>query len=86
MSHPDHECRGRITGHHVVPVGRGGKDHANVIPVCWHLHSLIHGQVWGWSAVVVAETFGVSLPELAVEITDTLLADGAHPDMFDLSH
>jgi len=36
------ECYGDVAGHHLKSVGAGGKDEANVVPLCWWHHREVH--------------------------------------------
>lgn len=40
--HPDHDCGGGGSGHHVRHVGNGGKDPANEVPLCEPAHQELH--------------------------------------------
>jgi len=40
--HPDHECIGETTGHHLKTIAAGGEDEGNEIDVCALAHASIH--------------------------------------------
>ena len=67
--HPDHQCWGPVTGHHVKRVGAGGVDWENVVPMCRHLHALCHGQSWGTTERDVERRFQIDLGHVATWIT-----------------
>lgn len=80
-SHPDHDCWGYVTGHHVKRVGAGGKDENNVVPVCVHLHNLVHGQVWGTTERDIVRDYDLDLQALAIETTRKILESDFNMDM-----
>lgn len=59
-----HRCTGRKVGHHMVPVGRGGKDADGEVPACVLAHQLCedHGNAW------VEDRFGVGMEEIATRL------------------
>jgi hypothetical protein len=68
--YPDHKCMKYadgtwVKGHHVLPVGRGGQDWRNEVPVCNLAHGLCHTH---WNKI--EESYGISLRELGEKIAE----------------
>lgn len=74
-NHPDHECLGVVTGHHLKTVGSGGVDWRNEIPACVRLHDQVH--VEGWSKIEV---------RYSVTLEDAERAAGWYADQYEDEH
>ena len=74
--HPAHSCGPPGPAHHVKTVGAGGRDWMNVVPLCYALHMMCHGAVWGWSQLRVEKEFQLDLEEEARKATEWVLTHG----------
>jgi hypothetical protein len=67
-SHPLHECRGPVCGHHLRRVSAGGEDMGNEVPVCIRAHVECHTE----GDRRVEERYGVDFHALAERLAEEL--------------
>ena len=61
-------CDGQVAGHHVIAVGRGGKDFASEVPLCWKHHRQVHD----WGRPRFEARYGVNLERAAKEYAQSI--------------
>ena len=59
----DHRCYGAVSGHHLLPVGRGGRDYGNEIPACQGIHTELHSS----TELDIETRYGLSKKGLQLE-------------------
>ena len=67
---PRRECSGPIDLHHVKSRGAGGKDQANLVPLCHYHH--MNGHSRGWQTF--QKQYDVDLRHIATRLWETWVA------------